>query len=31
MCNAFGKRVGRLAAEEMWAVDEALMTVFGLD
>jgi mRNA interferase MazF len=26
-----GKRVGRLAAEEMWAVDEALMTVFGLD
>ncbi|MEO5840657.1 MAG: type II toxin-antitoxin system PemK/MazF family toxin [Acidimicrobiales bacterium] len=26
-----GKRVGRLAAEEMWAVDEALMTVLGLD
>lgn len=26
-----GKRVARLAAEEMWAVDEALMTVFGLD
>jgi mRNA interferase MazF len=26
-----GKRVGRLDAEEMWAVDEALMTVLGLD
>jgi mRNA interferase MazF len=26
-----GKRLGRLAAEEMWAVDEALMTVCGLD
>ena len=26
-----GKRVGRLGAEEMWSVDEALMTVLGLD
>ena len=26
-----GKRVGHLAAEEMWAVDEALRTVLGLD
>ena len=26
-----GKRVGRLDAEEMWAVDEALLTVLGLD
>ena len=26
-----GKRVGRLGPEEMWAVDEALMTVLGLD
>ncbi|HUP76757.1 MAG TPA: type II toxin-antitoxin system PemK/MazF family toxin [Acidimicrobiales bacterium] len=26
-----GKRVGRLAADEMWAVDEALMTVLGLN
>lgn len=26
-----GKRVGRLEAGEMWAVDEALMTVLGLD
>jgi mRNA interferase MazF len=26
-----GKRVGRLGAEELWAVDEALMTVLGLD
>ncbi len=26
-----GKRVGRLDAEAMWAVDEALMTVLGLD
>jgi mRNA interferase MazF len=26
-----GRRVGRLTAEEMWAVDEALATVLGLD
>jgi mRNA interferase MazF len=26
-----GRRVGRLAADEMWAVDEALATVLGLD
>jgi mRNA interferase MazF len=26
-----GRRVARLAAEEMWAVDEALVTVLGLD
>lgn len=26
-----GKRVGLLDADEMWAVDEALMTVLGLD
>lgn len=26
-----GKRVGRLDAGAMWAVDEALMTVLGLD
>lgn len=26
-----GKRVGRLEADELWAVDEALMTVLGLD
>jgi len=26
-----GRRVGLLAAEEMWAVDEALLTVLGLD
>lgn len=26
-----GKRVGRLDAGEMWAVDEALITVLGLD
>lgn len=26
-----GKRVGQLRAEEMWAVDEALMTVLGLN
>lgn len=26
-----GTRVGRLDTEEMWAVDEALMTVLGLD
>ncbi len=24
-------RVGQLAADEMWAVDEALVTVLGLD
>jgi len=26
-----GRRVGRLTASEMWAVDEALLTVLGLD
>ncbi len=26
-----GKRVGRLDAKELWAVDEALLTVLGLD
>jgi mRNA interferase MazF len=26
-----GRRVGRLTAEEMWAVDDALVTVLGLD
>jgi mRNA-degrading endonuclease toxin of MazEF toxin-antitoxin module len=26
-----GKRAGRLDAAAMWAVDEALMTVLGLD
>jgi mRNA interferase MazF len=26
-----GKRVGRLDAREMWSVDEALITVLGLD
>jgi len=26
-----GRRVGLLAADEMWAVDEALITVLGLD
>lgn len=26
-----GGRVGQLAADEMWAVDEALITVLGLD
>ena len=26
-----GRRVGHLAADEMWAVDEALGTVLGLD
>jgi mRNA interferase MazF len=26
-----GRRVGRLAAAEMWAVDEAILTVLGLD
>jgi len=26
-----GRRVGKLAADEMWAVDEALVTVLGLD
>ena len=26
-----GRRVGQLAADEMWAVDEALVTVLGLD
>lgn len=25
-----GKRVGRLTADEMWGIDEALMTVLGL-
>jgi mRNA interferase MazF len=26
-----GRRVGLLAADEMWSVDEALITVLGLD
>ena len=26
-----GRRVGRLSADEMWAVDDAIMTVLGLD
>lgn len=26
-----GKRVGHLASDELWAVDEALRTVLGLD
>lgn len=26
-----GRRVGQLAADEMWAVDDALATVLGLD
>ena len=26
-----GRRVGRLATEEMWSVDEALVVVLGLD
>lgn len=26
-----GRRVGRLTGPEMWAVDEALLTVLGLD
>jgi mRNA interferase MazF len=26
-----GRRVGRLTAAEMWAVDEAILTVLGLD
>jgi mRNA interferase MazF len=26
-----GRRMGRLAATEMWSVDEALLTVLGLD
>ena len=26
-----GRRAGQLAADEMWAVDEALVTVLGLD
>ena len=26
-----GRRVGRLTAEEMWAVDEAIIVVLGLD
>jgi mRNA interferase MazF len=26
-----GRRIGRLTAAEMWAVDEALLTVLGLD
>jgi mRNA interferase MazF len=26
-----GRRVGRLTADEVWAVDEALVTVLGLD
>jgi len=26
-----GRRVGRLTSEEMWSVDDALITVLGLD
>jgi len=26
-----GRRVGQLAADEMWAIDDALATVLGLD
>ncbi len=26
-----GRRVGRLSGDEMWAVDDALLTVLGLD
>jgi mRNA-degrading endonuclease toxin of MazEF toxin-antitoxin module len=26
-----GRRMGHLTAEEMWAVDDALVTVLGLD
>ena len=26
-----GRRIGRLSADEMWAVDDALVTVLGLD
>jgi mRNA interferase MazF len=26
-----GRRVGRLSAEEMWAIDDAIVTVLGLD
>jgi mRNA-degrading endonuclease toxin of MazEF toxin-antitoxin module len=26
-----GRRVGRLTAEEMWSVDDALVVVLGLD
>ena len=26
-----GRRVGRLTAEEMWSIDEALVVVLGLD
>ncbi len=26
-----GRRVGQLASDDMWAVDEALVTVLGLD
>ncbi len=26
-----GRRIGRLIAEEMWSVDDALVVVLGLD
>jgi mRNA-degrading endonuclease toxin of MazEF toxin-antitoxin module len=26
-----GRRVGHLTAEDLWAVDEALVTVLGID
>ena len=29
--NRLGRRSGHLTAEEMWGVDEALLTVLGLD
>ncbi len=28
--NRLGERVGHVSPEEMWGVDEALLTVFGL-
>ena len=29
--QCLGQRVGRLMAEEMWSVDEAIIVVLGLD
>jgi mRNA-degrading endonuclease toxin of MazEF toxin-antitoxin module len=26
-----GRRIGRLSAEELWAVDDAIVAVLGLD
>jgi mRNA-degrading endonuclease toxin of MazEF toxin-antitoxin module len=31
LVQRLGRRVGRLTAEEMWSVDEALFVVLGLD